>query len=41
MAGTLDLVLEIDIRPREQAQQVYKSWWHFLEQIRLDKGGHG
>jgi hypothetical protein len=41
MEGKLDLVLEIDIRPREQAQQFGKIWGHFLEQVRLDQRSYG
>ena len=41
MAGKVDLVLEIDIRPREQAQQFRQIWGHFFEQVRFDQRGHG
>ena len=41
MERKLDLVLEIDIRPWEEAQQFCQIGWHFIEQVRLDQSSHG
>ena len=41
MASQWALVLEIDLRLREQAQQFYQIWGHFLDHVRLDQRSHG
>jgi hypothetical protein len=41
MERELDLVLEIDIGVRQQAQQLVNVGRHVLQQLRFDKRGHG
>lgn len=40
MERQLHFVLEIDSGPREQGQQGFEVWRHFIEQGRLYKRGH-
>ena|SRR5215831_7865433 len=41
MERELDLILEIEIGAWQEAQQFFKVWWHFSEEVGLDQRGHG
>jgi hypothetical protein len=41
MERELDLILEIEIRTRQQGEQVIEVRRHFSEQVRLHEGSHG
>lgn len=41
MKRILDLILEIEVGVRQEGQQFCHVWRHFLQEIGIDKSGHG